>query len=647
MKYEADWKVFLAVSIALAIVVSGNAVGADTTYSMDSEKDNSPQNYFTPTLTPDQILIIAVYYDTYVKGDTEGEFIRIHNPTESTINIGGWQITDREGIITFPDWAYISAGNSLYLAYNATAFHEEVLLKSDFEYGVNSDSTPNMTKTHRRVRLHNEGDEVILKDDKGEIIDVVVYGNSDYTGPGWTGLPVKDVEEGVILERDLNETTGAYEDTNSAADWITHPIKDVWRLYFPYKTFNFNGTVTVFTSPDSSFKELANAIDNANESIYLNVYQFYNYYLMDHLIAALNRGVNVKVLLEGDPYRGMGDEERYIAAQIANAGGEVRFMIDDKARGIYNRYNYNHAKYAIIDNRSTIVMSENWKNTGVPVNNSFGNRGLGIIINNQNVTGYFIEVFFEDWKPESRDSFAFTCNHPFYGNKYGCPPPNFEPNRTILTGNYMHPFDSAKITGEFNVSPVLSPDTSLLQTKSIMGMIHGAKKSVYVEQFYIKKWGSRANPKPNPFLEAAINASRRGCEVKILLDSTYEKEDNARIKEYIDEIVAKNKSLNLKAKLIDNEAIGLNKTHNKGVIVDGSKVLISSINWNENSVRNNREAGVIIANDEVGKYYTDVFLYDWNSSNNQPPIASFSYLPSNPVVNQTIPMELESNHRNI
>jgi len=301
MKYEADWKVFLAVSIALAIVVSGNAVGADTTYSMDSEKDNSPQNYFTPTLTPDQILIIAVYYDTYVKGDTDGEFIRIHNPTESTINIGGWQITDREGIITFPDWAYISAGNSLYLAYNATTFYDEMLLKPDFEYGVDSDPAPDMIKTHRRVRLHNEGDEVILRDNKGEIIDVVVYGNSDYIGPGWSGLPVKDVEEGVILERDLNETTGAYEDTNSAADWVTHPIEDIWRLHFPYKTFNFNGTVTVFTSPDSSFKELANAIDNANESIYLNVYQFHNYYLMDHLIAALNRGVNVKVLLEGDP----------------------------------------------------------------------------------------------------------------------------------------------------------------------------------------------------------------------------------------------------------------------------------------------------------------------------------------------------------
>ncbi|MCW3129272.1 MAG: phospholipase D-like domain-containing protein [Methanophagales archaeon] len=613
----------------------------DSHHSINSDKDYYPlmqpyKNYFKPT--PEQILIVEVYPDTYLYRDTAGEFIRIHNPSERSINIGGWQITDREGIITFPEWANISADESLYLAYNATAFFDEMLLKPDFEYGrkVDSDPTPNMINTYKDIKLANKGDEVILKNDKGEIIDVVIYGNSDYTGAGWTGLPVKDAEEGIILERDRNETTGQYEHTDSAADWDDYRIYVIGQSHFPYVTFNFKGNVTVFTSPDSSFKELANAIDNAKESIYLNVYLFHNLYLMDHIIDAIKRGVEVRVLLEGDPYRGMGDEGRYIAAQIANAGGEVRLMINDEDRGIHDRYRYNHAKYAILDNKSTIVMSENWKNTGVPVNNTFGNRGWGIVINNLNVTSYFTEVFFDDWKPESKDSFSFTCNHPLYGNKYGCPPLDFVPNRTILTGNYTHPFDSAKITGAFNVSPVLSPDTSLMQTKSIIGMINEAKKSVYVEQFYAhKNWGTIADPK-NPFLEAAINASRRGCEVKILLDSSkYTKECNEETVEYVNEI-AKKEGLNLEAKLIDNEAIGLNKTHNKGVIVDREKVLISSINWGENSARNNREAGVIIENDKVGEFYTNVFLYDWNSSNNQSPTASFTYSPSNPVVNQTI-----------
>ena len=48
------------------------------------------------------------------------------------------------------------------------------------------------------------------------------------------------------------------------------------------------------------------------------------------------------------------------------------------------------------------------------------------------------------------------------------------------------------------------------------------------------------------------------------------------------------------------------------MIVDNKSVLISSINWNENSVRRNREAGIIIENENVAEYYAEVFFYDWN-----------------------------------
>ncbi len=164
-------------------------------------------------------------------------------------------------------------------------------------------------------------------------------------------------------------------------------------------------------------------------------------------------------------------------------------------------------------------------------------------------------------------------------------------------------------------------------------MIKGADDSVYVEQLYIRNWGTHADPEPNPLLEAVINASRRGCEVKILLDSVYEGK-NGVIVEYLNDVAA-DENLNLEAKLIDNAPIGLNKTHNKGVIVDRRQVLISSINWNENSARNNREAGLIIENEDVAEFYTNVFFYDWWNGAFHPR-ASFTYSPDHPVVDQTI-----------
>ncbi|RCV65167.1 Phosphatidylserine/phosphatidylglycerophosphate/cardiolipin synthase [Methanophagales archaeon] len=96
-----------------------------------------------------------------------------------------------------------------------------------------------------------------------------------------------------------------------------------------------------------------------------------------------------------------------------------------------------------------------------------------------------------------------------------------------------------------------------------------------------------------------------------MLNPTYNFEKNQATIDYVRSIAAGNGSLQLEPKFSDVESTGLNKTHNKGVIVDRNKVLISSINWNENSARKNREVGVIIENDAVGEYYTRVFLYDW------------------------------------
>jgi len=78
--------------------------------------------------------------------------------------------------------------------------------------------------------------------------------------------------------------------------------------------------------------------------------------------------------------------------------------------------------------------------------------------------------------------------------------------------------------------------------------------------------------------------------------------------------LAERENLPLEARLIAFESNGPVKIHNKGVIIDGEKVLVSSINWNENSPSFNREAGVIIEHAGAGQYYTAVFEDDWSVS---------------------------------
>jgi phosphatidylserine/phosphatidylglycerophosphate/cardiolipin synthase-like enzyme len=68
----------------------------------------------------------------------------------------------------------------------------------------------------------------------------------------------------------------------------------------------------------------------------------------------------------------------------------------------------------------------------------------------------------------------------------------------------------------------------------------------------------------------------------------------------------------LEAKCIDLSVSGVEKIHNKGIIVDDERVLVSSINWNYNSPNFNREAGVIIDHPGAARYFRQVFDDDWN-----------------------------------
>ncbi len=561
----------------------------------------------------DNVLIIEVYYDTYLSNDPE-EYIAVFNQGVGAVNVTGWNITDQEGTVTFPSNTNTTLfpGDCFFVTGNASAFKEETGRMASFEYAVDSDPVvPQMIKTGT-FTLANTGDEVLLKN-QTVMVDVIIYGTSTYTGTGWAGTTVPGVTEGHVLKRNRNETTNQYIDTNTSADWTN--IREYWvgQSDFPYTTYTFTGNVTVFSSPDSSYTTIINVLDNATTSIFLNVYEFTNPYLSQRLVNASKRDVDVKVFLEGGPVGGIDDDEKWITRQLYENGTDVRFMITNDTLGIHDRYSYDHAKYCIIDNQSVFLTSENWAYTGIPVNTSFGNRGWGIVIRNSSVAHYFADVFFEDFNTSRKDSYPYTPGDPNYGE----PTPGYQIDKTVPTNSYpMGLFPAETINGNFTVSPVLCPDTSTLQTKSIINMINSAQYCVYIEQLSCSKnWTWYGDYHPNLYLEAAINASRRGCKVRVLLDSAYNWSDTGNWETVLHlRNISRDEGLDLQAKLIDLNYLKVDKIHNKGVIVDNNKTLISSINWGYNSVTNNRETGVIVENKKVAEFYTRIFMYDWNTS---------------------------------
>ncbi len=580
------------------------------------------------------IIITEVHYDTYLPQDPE-EFVRICNPTGNDVSLDGWRLSDIETNSAFPYGHNITSMNCIIVARMGDNFTEQAGEHPDFEM-INTDI--NIPDMGGNLRLANGGDEVFLIDPDDWVVDAFVYGNSTYSGPGWVGDPVFLVDSVqfqryytnnyfLVRNRKRDESIeGQYKDTDSAADWDNNRMEDYVRYIggsrFDYpRHFIHSGNITIFNSPDTAYQEVINFIDSADSSLYISLYDWNNLHIMDHLVNASNGGVLVKILLDGDSndFAGVSDTNKYIAKQIEEAGGNVAWMIDDVS-GTRNRYASMHAKYAIADTEDVLIQSGNWKYPSVPVDPSAGNREWNIIIwNNSNLANYLIGVFNDDYDIVHKDiaeycTFADWCE----------PPINFTANRTVDTGNYTHPFTSKNMkVSNMPIEVILSPDTSMLLTKSIIGMLRSAGNGseVYWNEFYAWRcWGiprSDCTPAeaPNVYLEEAIDAARRGARVKILLDSTeYNIDDinkNQDTVTYVNNI-SSSEGLNLEARLVNSTITQYDKIHNKGMIVD-DKVLISSININFHSTHLNRELGIIVTNQAVADYFKEVFFYDWGS----------------------------------
>ncbi len=351
-------------------------------------------------------------------------------------------------------------------------------------------------------------------------------------------------------------------------------------------------TVETFVSPDSSFPAVSGFIEGAEDSILLATYTFSSPEITAALVKKRGEGVSVNVLAEKSPAGGIPEQETTALCALLYNNISV-FLYDGPLR-------YMHAKYVIRDNGSVLVTSENFGYAGFTPGGEYGNRGWGAIVHDPALGMELYGIYMQDLS-ESR---AFAC-----------PPGNYRLESWKTAGTYEPKFGKETFSGQ-SVELVYSPDS----LDEILGLIGSASSSVLVDEFYIyAHWGSASTDNvstaPSPVLEALLDKAREGVPVKILLDSTYYEMDpekstsNYNTILYVNSLAAE-EGIPIEARAMDLDGHGIAMLHNKGLVVDSEKVMVSSINWNENSIMNNREVGIIMEGEAAG-YYEEVFYSDW------------------------------------
>ena len=115
----------------------------------------------TSTQAP-PILITELYY--YTHANLNDEFVQIDNPTNSSVDISGWYLTDEpwkepddQAKIIFPDGTVFPANTSWFITKNATDFLRETGRLPDFEYGDDARNDTSKLLTYKTVLLSNTG----------------------------------------------------------------------------------------------------------------------------------------------------------------------------------------------------------------------------------------------------------------------------------------------------------------------------------------------------------------------------------------------------------------------------------------------------------------------------------------------------------
>ena len=565
--------VLLAAALLGSVLLPGPAAGGGL----------PPAPPAAPTFSPDPGVLLVRVCPHPARDD---EFIELGNAGDVAIDLSGWSLTDREAIAVFPAATGLPPGGRLVATRNATSYAEDVRSPADLTY----DRGDARRMEGDALRLADTGDEVLLLDAGGAVVDAYVYGTSSYAGSGWTGSPADAPARGEIATR---LASGAvWLDTDGAEDWSGPRTYRLGQSSFAPRPVEIAATPEVLVSPDDGREGLLSFLGSAEHTLEVAVYTFTSETIASVLADRARAGVRVRVLLEGAPVGGIEDSERTAVGRLLSAGAEVRFLTS--GGDAVKRYRYLHAKYAIADGDAVLVASENFGDSGFPGRGEGGNRGWSVVVESLALAGQLWEVFEEDFDPSRGDSVPAEGA---IGTDSGAIAPP-APRRPAVR---CDPWRAQLVVG---------PDTTLADD-GILAAFASAQDRIWMEAFYADEaWDGR----PNPYLEAAFAAAHRGVAVRILLDgSRWSAEEDTSGNEALVAALngrAHGEAVDLEARVLAPAGI-VERLHNKGALFDGRTALVSSMNWAFGSATDNREIGLLLDEPTAVDRLEAAFLRDW------------------------------------
>jgi len=550
----------------------------------------SPEPDASMMASIDDIKFSSIMWDGVSSISTEMEFFELTNiGTESAI-LNGWKVKR----IASDGSSFESDITNLQLdASSSVKLSNDVAALELFEDGNIIDMGVAMENP---IFLLDSGMALQLIHPTGVIADTIVYKNGPVDSEGWSGVSLSEPVSGIdnlILYR--GDGCGLMTDTNQSVDWHQRWGRLGASDFCSDSTFDDATSITPLIAPEHGLMDILNWIGDAQTSLHVHMYIIQSSELTQALIDAQSQGVDVTVVLN-EPEDWWNYNDKVAQEAYAYALKEGGISVHWFGGSGDDPYLYLHSKVAVRDDASVWIGSGNWKPSSLPYDGDRGNRDWGILVDSVELA------------TNVRSNMAFDENSMYVQPVSSIPPTN---SYVIPDAQVIDQTTANAFTGTFSGQLLTCPDDCV---EGLTEMIQSAESEILLSLQYLDldwKWGWGENP----LISALQQAASDGVSIRLIINGAYLDED---IQDVVDRI---NNDWNITngwdaSAIIMSEDDDVMKLHNKGAIVDGESVLISSINWGDSAMVRNREMGLIITSTEVAAPFVASWYADWNRLDN-------------------------------
>jgi hypothetical protein len=367
-------------------------------------------------------------------------------------------------------------------------------------------------------------------------------------------------------------------------------------------------TIICHASPDAGWPTLKSFLEETNGSLTVGMYDFTSTHIAEVVQSVMaKRGRTMNLVLDHPPLKGSREQsdddtvdnlEQALGNRLTFAWALERN--DPKVMKWIFPSAY-HIKVAVRDSSSFWLSSGNWNTSNQPDIDPLqdpmaaasivrkSDRDWHVIINHKGLAELYEAYLLNDLKVAEQNQVSAAEMAAVMSTLAQLA----EPELALEARVPQTYFPPKKIKAKMKVQPILTPDNYV---DLILDLINSARRSFYMQTQYINYSDDAANAKFAALVAAVAKKIKDGIDVRLIM-SQYETNDKLELLQGAD---------------IDLSHVKVQaNVHNKGIIVDSQVVAVGSQNWSGDGVLRNRDATVIIYNEEAAQYWQKIFVHDW------------------------------------